>query len=460
MAVRESRDRVKGAIESCGFQSPQQRTIINLAPADMKKAGSRFDLPIALGILAASRQLDADQATRYEFYGELALNGDIRPVPGILPSALRATQNRSAIFVPAQNVDEALLAEADVYAAGSLAQVVSHLNGQCEIEKETPPEKTYASDGLSDLADVRGQQKARRALEIAAAGGHNLLLNGPPGTGKSMLAQRMPGILPPPDHREAIESAAVRSILGQTIDANSLQLRPFRAPHHTASAAALVGGGSEPRPGEVSLAHNGVLFLDELPEFSRHVLEVLREPLETGLISISRAGGQADFPARFQLIAAMNPCPCGFLGDPAASCRCSADKVANYMAKISGPLLDRIDIHVDVQRPPRECLRPDAAPGETTALVRERVSRARTLQICRQGFINARLDGNRLHELCNGSPGAWRILDKAMERFPLSARAHQRIWRVARTVADLDGHADVGAAHLSEALSLRNAGHR
>lgn len=454
-AVRESKDRVRGAILSSSFKFPQEKIIVSLGPADMRKCGGRFDLPIALGILIASNIIPGEIAARYEFYGELALNGDIREVSGILPSALRAGQSNTPVFVPGGNTDEASLATSVVFPARTLLQVAGHLNGTQPAEPHVFAKAEQQKTDYPDLADVRGQRQAKRALEIAAAGGHNILFTGPPGTGKSMLAQRMPGILPPLTDNESIETAAIDSILGRPLDISAWGKRPFRSPHHTASAAALVGGGSDPRPGEISRAHNGVLFLDELPEFSRHVLEVLREPMETGCITISRAGRQADFPARFQLVAAMNPCPCGYLGDPDANCRCSAERVNHYRGKISGPLLDRIDIHVAVQRPPKEMLRPDAPAAESSADVLQRVLAARAVQQLRNQSCNALLEGKRLQQSCVATEDSWELLEKAMDRFAMSARAHQRIWRVSRTIADLAGAHIIDATHVGEALSLR-----
>ena len=454
-AVRESKDRVRGALMSSGFEFPQQRITISLGPAEMRKTGGRYDLAIALGILAARKQFPVDALRQVECYGELALSGELRPVDGLLPAVIKAHHAGHRVIVPKANAAEAALAGAAVIGASSLLDVAAHLAGRKPIALESRTEPPGNEFHGADLADVKGQSHAKRALEIAAAGNHNLLFVGPPGTGKSMLARRLPGLLPKLSNSEALETAAVNSLAGVAVDTSEWNKRPFRSPHHTASAAALVGGGPKLSPGEVSRAHNGVLFLDELPEFHRNVLEVLREPMETGCITIARAGMHADFPARFQLIAAMNPCPCGYLGDEQSDCRCSADRVLTYRNKVSGPLLDRIDLHVEAARPSTETLRGDAPDGEKSAVVAGRVAEVWEAQMRRAGVANSRLDGEQLAADCAIDDTCWSLLESAAERFNLSARAHQRVRRVARTIADLAGAKTITPPHIAEALSLR-----
>lgn len=456
-AVKESKDRVRSAILTSGFEFPARRITLSLAPADLPKDGGRFDLAVALGILAASGQIPAESLLPLECLGELALSGALRPVQGVLPAALAARAAGRALVVPRVNAEEASLASGlRVLAVEHLREVVAHLNGESPLTAYQPLGLLRQVQPYPDLADVQGQLTAKRALLIAAAGAHNLLLSGPPGTGKTLLASRLPGLLPALDEQEALEVAAIQSIAVQEPLQHWPQ-RPFRQPHHSASGPALVGGGSRPRPGEITLAHQGVLFLDELPEFDRKVLEVLREPLESGEIVIARARDKVRFPARFQLVAAMNPCPCGYLGDPSGRCRCTPDQVGRYRNKLSGPLLDRIDLHLTMARESTSLNFERPEGQQSTAQVALQVAKARQRQQARQGVANAFLDLGGLQRHCSLLPEDQKWLEQASERLGLSLRAAHRLLKVARTLADLEQLDAISRTHLAEALQYRPA---
>ena len=451
--VKESKDRVRAALQNARYEFPARRITVNLAPADLPKESGRFDLPIALGILAASGQIPQNKLKEYEFAGELALTGELRPIRGALAMTLKACRDGRAFILPQNSAAEAaLVREAAIYPATTLLEVCAHLSGQQLLERHTAVPET-GFQHYPDFSEVKGQAQAKRALEVAAAGNHSVLMSGPPGTGKSMLAARFPGILPQMTDDEALESAAIASLTGG-FKLDQWKRRPYRAPHHTASGVALVGGGGNPRPGEISLAHNGVLFLDELPEFPRSVLEVLREPLESGRITISRAARQADFPARFQLVAAMNPCPCGYLGHHNGKCRCTPDQVSRYRARISGPLLDRIDLQIEVPALPESELTA-AANGEPSAAIRARVEKARQRQIQRQGQPNSQLSTKEIDTYCIPDEAGTALLKQAISRLDLSARAYHRVLKVARTIADIAGEDGISAAHIAEAVQYR-----
>ena len=459
-AVNEARERVRAAIKNCGFNFPVSRITVNLAPAHLKKVGTLYDLPILVGILAAGGQLKVKDKN-CAFVGELSLSGQLRPCAGMLPMALAAKRaGIRTLYVPEGNASEATLADGPVvYPVRDVAQLVNHLRGEEEIEPQPRWEPHSVTTHCPDFSEVKGQEPVKRALEIAAAGGHSILMTGPPGSGKSMLARRLPGIMPDMTMQEALEATEIHSVMGLTSsDQPLIDVRPFRAPHHTVSPMGMAGGGSNPRPGEISLAHNGVLFLDELPEFPKEVLEVLRQPLEDGQVQISRASGTVTYPCRFMLVCAMNPCKCGWYGHPSGRCRCSDAEVKKYLSRLSGPLLDRIDLFVEVAALEFDELT-RRTPAESSAQVKERVDAARKVQSARlqEGELhnNAQLGQRELRAYCELDESCQRIMKGAFDRMGLTARSYDRILRVARTIADLDGSPNIEAPHLAEALQYR-----